>query len=437
MCDFCLAGDIGYVAFQLNPELGTVITRPIFTSQVTADGRNAEHTQADRNAFLNKLFINTKAEKLDRGQPIPAKRGHDDPDQAAKGYLLDVWKEERRNPDSTTFYVMRGRMYVYNSFLPEIESGELPGISIETRPEGYRADGTKFGPHIKAIAFCGVDPIALPEMYNYGEADPAYASSNYREENTMTLNPEQLAQVEAKVIAALAGGKYAAADGMREKLALAMKIIGQLPEGMALEDLIKVLQSIAGLGGGGTTDEVVPVVPGGGGEAGVMPGEAGEGLNAEGAKAEEEEKKPQEMAADEKKVAEYAAKVAALEQKFTALEAGRVLAEKKAAAEAAFAKAQLPDAVHDSYVQLYCDQAYGPKFCEQHFAAAAPAFIGSELLKSGEQTPADVRALKAKNDMILSMRGAGFSEREIERAVADAGRTMFRQTGRSQTLTLK
>ena len=146
---------------KVDGRYGETITRPIFSSKVTVDGRNAEMSQEERNAFLNEIYSNTKKYVLEQGISVPIKMGHDDGSQDAKGWLLKIERRERRHSDGTVYYVLYGKMFLFAETIEMVKKGQLPGISIDGAEAGYMGDGTEFGPHIYAVSLLGIDPPAL------------------------------------------------------------------------------------------------------------------------------------------------------------------------------------------------------------------------------------------------------------------------------------
>lgn len=397
---------------------GRIIERPIFTSLITSDGRNAKHSQADRNALLFTLFKNTSAERLGAGIPVPLKRGHDDPTPDAKGYLLDINRDEKRARDGSRYYGLRAKMFVFNDLADEIEDGKFPAVSVELKEGGFRDNGSEYGPFIKAVAFCGTDPVALPSLYNYAEsdADPA----QYVLQERVVKDPLTIEQINGRLKESDYGKKLFG-EGMADKLAMAQKILKMVPEDQ-LEATIKLLETLVqatGASGGGSESTTTTTTDDSG--AGLMDGGSGGGG---------EEKPPGELSeAETEKEKEYRERLDRLEKAAAADRAERAQTE----AALRFSEMGLPDTLKADFVKNYTDRNYGPKYCETHYAAfRVPEGLDRDYMSDdggGDADPEKSRELRKKQALSTfeaKAKRAGFSPGSIAMAARGG---LFREGG--------
>ena len=136
----------------------TIEKRHIFKAGITHDGR--EITAED----VLKLYESTRS-AMDNGYKIPLKEGHNDKEQAAKGWAENLIIE------GENLYV--DFINIEEALYEKIKSGYLPGVSIEIY-KNFKWKGDDYKSIIAAVALLGIDAPACelePAVFKNSEVE--------------------------------------------------------------------------------------------------------------------------------------------------------------------------------------------------------------------------------------------------------------------------
>jgi hypothetical protein len=194
------------------------ILREIYASLPAIDGRLEEMTQPERDAYVKKVYKNTR-KILSYGVLVPIKKGHDDSEEALRGHLISVYLKKESEP--TPHYAIVGEMIVDGELYNLYTKDKLPAASVEIAERanlsGYTREGEVIDDHIEGVALLGSTPAAMPQLARLDYEDQPYAlyckrvykrEYNYKEFGSMEPKGKvmQLLQALASAIEELLGG---------------------------------------------------------------------------------------------------------------------------------------------------------------------------------------------------------------------------------------
>lgn len=137
---------------QIGNPIGETIERELFTDGITADGRPVPAN------LIPVLWTNTKKILLEGNETIPVQFGHNDPDEALKGFLQDV--ELKKN--SSGKYSLFGKFMLFKDYYDQYSNGELPNLSIRIGDGVITKSGEQIGQYIQHVALLGKTAPAIP-----------------------------------------------------------------------------------------------------------------------------------------------------------------------------------------------------------------------------------------------------------------------------------